>query len=171
MNSIILHIQAWLSRETALINDPNPLLVLAVILVVGYVCSRLARKLHIPIVTAQIAGGVFLGRYVLNLFRADAFAGFSAITNFALGFIGLTIGSHLNFRKLHNAGRRITLITLTDVIITPILIYCSLYYIIHLSFEVSMLIAAISITTAPSSTLHIIQERRGKGKSFPPKSR
>lgn len=163
MNKIIQHFQAWIAHETALINNPNPLLVLAVILVVGYICSRLARKLHIPVVTAQIAGGVILGKYILNLFRADAFAGFGAITNFALGFIGLTIGSHLNFRKLHNAGRRITLITLADVVITPILVFCSLYYFIHLSFEISLLIAAISITTAPGSTLHIIQEKRGKG--------
>ncbi len=76
MNKIIQHFQAWIAHETALINNPNPLLVLAVILVVGYICSRLARKLHIPVVTAQIAGVVILGKYVLNLFRADAFAVF-----------------------------------------------------------------------------------------------
>jgi mannitol/fructose-specific phosphotransferase system IIA component (Ntr-type) len=42
-------------------------------------------------------------------------------------------------------------------------VFCSLYYIIHLSLEISLLVAAISITTAPGSTLHIIQEKRGKG--------
>ena len=65
MNRIIQHFQAWFNHDTALINNPNPLLVLAVILVVGYICSRLARKLHIPVVTAQIVGGVLLANTFL----------------------------------------------------------------------------------------------------------
>ena len=163
MNNVIDHFQSWIRHETALISSPNPLLVLAVILVTGYVFTRIARKLHIPIVTAQIIGGVILGGYVLNLFREDAYTSFMPITNFALGFIGLTIGSHLDFRKLHNAGRRISLITLCDVILTPVIVFFALYYIAHLTIEVSLLIAAISITTAPGSTLHIIKEKRAKG--------
>ncbi|MBT4575317.1 MAG: PTS transporter subunit EIIA [Candidatus Cloacimonetes bacterium] len=161
--NIVEHLQHWLNHETALINDPNPLLVLAILLITGYVATKVASKLHIPTVTAQIVGGIVLGKYVLNLFQDDAFTAFAPITNFALGFIGLTIGSHMDFQKLRSAGKRISLITLTDVIITPIIIFFTLYYFAHLAFEVCLLISAISITTAPGSTLHIIREVRAKG--------
>jgi len=97
--------------------------VLSVILITGFIFTKLAQKLHIPIVTAQIVGGIVLGSYVLNLFQEEAFFSLVPITNFALGFIGLTIGSHLDFRKLHNAGKRIFLISITDVIITPIIVF------------------------------------------------
>ncbi|MDO9576859.1 MAG: cation:proton antiporter [Candidatus Cloacimonadales bacterium] len=159
----IEHIQAWWNHETVLITDPNPLLVLAILLLTGTILSRLAGKFHIPSVTAQIVGGIVIGQYVLNIFHTSAFSSFEPITNFALGFIGYTIGSHLNFRKLHNAGRRILLITFSDVIITPIIVFLALCYIAHLSFILSLLISVISITTAPGSTLHIVRELRAKG--------
>lgn len=163
MSNFIKQLQAWITHKTPLIIHTNPLLILAVILLTGYICTKLARKLHIPIVTAQILGGIIIGPYVLNIFPKNAFAGFAPITDFALGFIGLTIGSHLDFRKLHNAGKRIIYITIFDVIITPTIVFISLYYIAHLSLPVTLLISAISITTAPGSTLHIIKEKRAKG--------
>lgn len=163
MHLFIEHIQAWWNHETVLITDPNPLLVLAILLLTGTILSRLAGKFHIPSVTAQIVGGIVIGQYVLNIFHTSAFSSFEPITNFALGFIGYTIGSHLNFRKLHNAGRRILLITFSDVIITPIIVFLALCYIAHLSFILSLLISVISITTAPGSTLHIVRELRAKG--------
>lgn len=152
----IEHLQAWLHHETALIGDPNPLLVLAILLITGYAATKIVSKLHIPTVTAQILGGVILGRYVLNIFHEEAFTAFAPITNFALGFIGLTIGSHLDFQKLRNAGKRISFIAVSDVLITPVTVFFALYELADLSLEVSLLIAAISITTAPGSTLHII---------------
>jgi fructose PTS system EIIBC or EIIC component len=163
VNSFFAHLQAWWQHETVLITNPNPLLVLAVLLITGTILSRLARKFHIPSVTAQIVGGIILGHYVLNVFHTDAFSSFEPITNFALGFIGYTIGSHLNFRKLHNAGRRILLITFADAIITPIIVFVAMYYVAKLTLILSLLISVISITTAPGSTLHIVREMRAKG--------
>ncbi|MCD4819415.1 MAG: PTS sugar transporter subunit IIA [Candidatus Cloacimonetes bacterium] len=163
MNEIIIHLQSWLSKEIVLIPHPTPLLVLAIILLTGFVFTRIARKIKLPSVTAQIIGGIILGHYVLNIFHEESYQGFIPITNFALGFIGLTIGSHLNFTKLHNAGKRILFITITDVIITPILVFLSLFYIANLSFEISLIISAIAITTAPGSTIHIVKEKRARG--------
>jgi Kef-type K+ transport system membrane component KefB/mannitol/fructose-specific phosphotransferase system IIA component (Ntr-type) len=160
---MMAHIERWLHHETALITSPNPLLVLSVILMIGYVFTRIAGKLRLPAVTGQILGGVLIGHYVLNLFVEEAYQSFAPITNFALGFIGLTIGSHLDFRKLHNAGKRIILITLTDVVITPVIVYFSLHYLAGLSAVYSLLIAAIAITTAPGSTIHVVKEKRAKG--------
>ncbi len=96
---------------------------------IGYVCSRLAHKLHIPIVTAQIAGGVLLGKYVLNLFRADAFAGSTHTIKKWIGIslypiAGVAIGLILliennAFLKIYSS--EITAIVLTAVVVNELL--------------------------------------------------
>lgn len=163
MLTLFEHLKAWMNHETALITHPNPLFVLSFLLIVGYVFTRISKKLHIPTVTGQILGGILVGRYFINFFDSHSYENFESITSFALGFIGLTIGSHLNFRKLHNAGKRIFLITFFDVLITPVLVFLGLYYVADVSLQVSLLVAAISITTAPGSTIHIVHEMRAKG--------
>ena len=157
------HINLWLAGQTSLIREPTQLFVLAVLLLTGYIFTKVFRKLHLPIVTGQIVGGILLGHYVLNIFPEQAYKGFIPITNFALGFFGLMIGSHLDFRKLHNAGKRIVYITLADVLITPAIVFVSLHFLAGLSLIPSLIISVIAITTAPGSTLHIIKEKRAKG--------
>ena len=153
----------WLHHESALMEDVNILFVLAMILIVGFVFSRLAKKVHLPSVTMQIIGGIIIGPYLLNLFNPEIYHSFKPITNFALGFIGLAIGSHLDFRKLHNSAKRIFLITISDAIVTSALVFSALYWWAGLSLVSSLIIAAISITTAPGSTIHIVREKRAKG--------
>ncbi len=157
------HIHNWISHKEPLILSASPLLVLAVILTVGFVATRLGRKLKIPALTSQIIGGIIIGHYILNIFDDSSFSSFTQITNFALGFIGFSIGSHLDFVKLHNSGKRIVYITLFDAIFTPILVFVALFYLIGLRFEVSLILSIISITTAPGSIIHIVKENRAKG--------
>jgi len=157
------HIIEWFHHDTALVRSSNPLLVLAVLLITGYICAKVANKFKIPLVTVQILGGLILGHHVLNIFLDKAYDSFVPITNFALGFIGLTIGSHLDFRKLHNAGKRIFLISFLDLIFTFSIVYICLILFTKLDQNMILLIAVIAITTAPGSTLHIVKEKRAKG--------
>lgn len=157
------HFDAWLDKETALITNPTPLLVLAVLLVSGYVFGKLAKMIRLPAVTGQIFAGVIVGHYVLNLFGENSLKGFSPITNFALGFIGFTIGSHLDIRRLKSAGRRILSITLCDIIVTPLIVFGALHWIARVPFEPALLIAAIAAVTDPGALLHVVKEKRSKG--------
>ncbi|MCF7918805.1 MAG: cation:proton antiporter [Candidatus Cloacimonetes bacterium] len=153
----------WIHHERALLEEVNILFVLAVILIIGFIFSRLARKVKLPSVTMQIIGGIIIGPHLLNLFNPVIYESFKPITNFALGFIGLAIGSHLDFRKLHNSGKRIFLITFCDAMVTSMLVFSALYWLAGLSLVSSLIIAAISITTAPGSTINIVKEKRAKG--------
>jgi mannitol/fructose-specific phosphotransferase system IIA component (Ntr-type)/Kef-type K+ transport system membrane component KefB len=157
------HIHNWLAHREPLILSASPLLVLAVILFAGFIATRIGKKLKIPVITSQIIAGIVLGHYVLNIFGESSFTSFTQITNFALGFIGFSIGSHLDYVKLHNAGKRIVLITVFDVVFTPILVFIVLFYFLKLKFEVSMILSIIAITTAPGSIIHIVKEYRAKG--------
>jgi len=163
MNLFIEHIQAWINRDTALITGSSTLLVLAVLVITGVVFTRLAHKIKLPAVTGQIIGGIVIGHYVLNIFPESAYTSFVPITKFVLGLIGLMIGSHLDFRKLHNSGKRIIWITLTDILLVAPIVFVSLFYIAGMSLEISVLVSIISTATAPGSILHIIRESRSKG--------
>lgn len=153
----------WLQHERPLLEEVNVLFVMAIILLVGFLFSRIAKKVHLPSVTMQIIGGILIGPHVLNLFNAEIYDSFNPITSFALGFIALAIGSHLDFRRLHNSGSRIFLITISDVVITGSIVFVSLYYIAGMSLASALIISAIAITTAPGSTIHIVKEKRSKG--------
>ncbi len=163
MNKLEIFLHNWLVLHEPLISKPSPLLILAVILVVGSVFSRLGKKIKLPSITSQIIGGIFIGHYILNVFPSEAYESFNQITKIALGFVGLLIGSHLNFRKLANAKKRVISIVLADAFITPLLVFFVLYFVVKLELIVSLLLGVLSLLTAPGSTLHVIKEKKAKG--------
>lgn len=162
-NHIQQHFVSWFHKEISLFPDPNPLLVLAIIFLAGVLFTRISRKLKIPTITGQIFGGIFLGHYVLNIFSESDFEGFVPFTKFALGIIGLTIGSHFDLRKLHNSTGRILSIAFADALIVPIFSFLFLKYVISLDTDISLIVAAISTATAPGTIIHIVKEIRAKG--------
>ncbi|MCD4651940.1 MAG: PTS sugar transporter subunit IIA [Candidatus Cloacimonetes bacterium] len=85
------------------------------------------------------------------------------ITKFVLGLIGLMIGSHLDFRKLRNSGKRIIWITLVDILLVAPLVYTGLRFVAGMSIEISVFVSIIATATAPGSILHIIRETRAQG--------
>lgn len=163
LEQINAHLLSWLKKDVALLPDASPLLVLAIIFLTGVIFTRLSRKFKIPAITGQIFGGIIIGHYVLNIFSDAAFHGFAPFTKFALGIIALTIGSHFDFRKLHNSTARVLTIALADVIIVPTLTFIILRYVVQLNLSISLLVAAISTATAPGSIIHVVKEVRAKG--------
>ena len=85
----------------------DPLLTLAVILVAGTMLGWLAQRIRLPAVTGQIVAGILIGPAALALFDTESVEGLQPLTHFALALIGVTVGAHLNLRRLRNAGRRL----------------------------------------------------------------
>ncbi|MCD4829166.1 MAG: cation:proton antiporter [Candidatus Cloacimonetes bacterium] len=150
-------------REAPLVRGSSELFVLAVLVLTGLLFTRLARRVHLPAVTGQILGGILIGQYVLHIFDEQILLNFRPITNFVLGFIGLIIGSHLDFRKLHNAGRRIIWITVIDILLVAPLVFVTMRYMLRLDLYISLLVAVIAGATAPGSVLHVVKDRQARG--------
>lgn len=168
MNHLRTHLEQWIAGHSPLITSGAGgegliLIMLAVLVLTGILFTRLARRIHLPAVTGQILGGIIIGHYILNIFPENAYESFAPVTKFVLGLIGLTIGSHIDFRKLHNAGRRIIWIALFDLVLTIPLVYLGLRYIAGMTFHVSLIAAVIAGATAPGSVIHVINEKRSKG--------
>ncbi|MCG8571934.1 MAG: cation:proton antiporter [Spirochaetes bacterium] len=141
----------------------NPLLILSIILISGTVLGKLVYKLKLPGVTGQILAGIILGPYVLKILSVEVIHHFEPITDFALGLIAVTIGSHLNYRKLHNSWRRLSVIILSEIILVPICVFLPLKFILNLSLPVCLILSTIALETASGTIIHLIKEKRGKG--------
>ena len=89
------------------------MLVLALLLSGGIILGFLSKKIGLPGVTGQIVAGVLIGKSGFHLIDVEALdIGLRSVTEFALCLIAVTIGSHLNLRRFHNAYRRIVIIVL-----------------------------------------------------------
>ncbi len=160
---VICYHAAMLDALETLLKEGNPLFVLGVLLVSGFALGALAQKLKLPGMVGNIAAGILVGPHGLGLFSGERIHDFDAVTDFALCIFGFTMGTHLVLRQLHNAGHRIVSILLYETILVPTLIFTALYYGVGLDLPQSLLLAAIGLTTSPSTIIHIILHRRSKG--------
>ncbi len=145
----------------SLIHQPKPLLVLALILVVGVFSGALAKRFKLPSVTGQILAGICLGP-LFHVFDHDTVEGLAPIMSFALGLMAVAVGSHLNIAKLSNATRRLATLLVCEALITPVVVF-SVVLIYGVEWTTGLLIATIAISTAPATILAIVKETRSKG--------
>ncbi len=141
----------------------TPLLTVAIVLIAGLLGGAIARRARLPGITGQILIGVLLGP-VLRLIDPETVGSLRPITHFALGLIAVTVGNHLNVRRLRNAGRRLLALVLLETIITPALVLGALLLLPgHISLPLALLLAAVSVATAPATIVALVNETRSKG--------
>jgi Kef-type K+ transport system membrane component KefB/mannitol/fructose-specific phosphotransferase system IIA component (Ntr-type) len=140
----------------------NPLLVLAVLLASGVLSGALARRLRLPAVTGQILAGILLGPS-LHVFGGDVVHGLGSITHFALGLMAVAVGSHLVWPRLRNAARRLRWLLLFEVTCTPLLVLGAVSLHPQSTWPLAVLLATLSVSTAPATILALVKEARAKG--------
>ncbi len=145
------------------LHDAGPLLILAVVILVGVAFGELARRIRLPSITGQILGGVLLGQAGLDVFTTESLDRLQPLTHFALGLIAVTVGAHLNVSRLRNAGRRLFFLLLTESLVTPAIVFAVLWGFAGVSASPAILLATIAISTAPATIVSLVKETRSKG--------
>lgn len=146
-----------------MLDDANTLLILAVILVAGTISGAIAKRFHLPSVTGQILAGVIMGESVLHLLTEERLHSLDALVKFALGLMAVAVGSHLNFKRLRPARRRLFWLLLLEATLTPALVYFGVIAFTEATWYMAILLAAIAIETAPGTMLAIVKETESKG--------
>lgn len=141
----------------------QPLLILAAILVAGTTLGWLAQRVRLPAVTGQIIAGVLIGPAVLGVFDEASVAALQPLTHFALALIGVTVGAHLNVRRLRNAGRRLFWLIATESAITPALVVAALALASDASLTLMLLLGTLAVSTAPATIVALVRETRARG--------
>ncbi len=135
------------------------LLLVGLILLVGQAGANLLRMIKVPQVVGYILVGVLLGRSVFHLIDPTRLA---AVTGVALGLIGFTIGSQLNFKQLRKMGKSILWIAFLEAFGAFVLVGLSVWALTGKIYE-GLVFGALASATAPAATVDVLQEYRCKG--------
>ncbi|HHX74555.1 MAG TPA: hypothetical protein GX699_06600, partial [Firmicutes bacterium] len=90
-------------------------LALALLLLLGYLGGRLAKKVKLPMVAGYVLMGLIIGPSVLHIIPAKINSDFELIKTLGLGLIALMIGGELEIKKIRELGKVIAGITIVQV--------------------------------------------------------
>ena len=139
------------------------LLSVALMLMAGFLATRLTKLVGLPNVTAYIGAGILIGPCALNLIPADVAAGMDFITDMALAFIAFGVGKYLLLENLRSSGRRVIFITLAEALVAAAAVTLTMRFVFGLDLHFALLLGAIGSATAPASTIMTIRQYHAKG--------
>ncbi len=146
-----------------LVTEMDPLLIVSIILIAGFLGGWVAARLHVPRITGNMLAGLLVGPACLDLFpEMNVAATLQPLTNFAMGLITVSIGSTLSYRRIHNALRRIIAISVAEVFAAAILVTVA-FLLLGMDWQVAFAIGCIAASTAPATILALVREVRAKG--------
>lgn len=135
----------------------------AIIMVVGFLMTRITKLLKLPNVTGYILAGILIGPYCLNLIPGNIISGMGFISDIALAFIAFSVGEFFKFSSLKKSGMKIIVLTIFEAIMASIVVFVVMYFILHLNMAFSIVLAALASATAPASTIMTIRQTKAKG--------
>lgn len=156
---------------------------LAVILVAALIGGRFATFCRIPRVTGYLLAGLLIGPSFAELLHFPqlithyALDELQLISDVTLALILMNIGGQLRTENLRRWKQRIAIFSLTEVILTGLLVGVSIFIanqfivqqaVVGMSLEQTSLLfgvftGTISIATAPAATLMVIREYEAEG--------
>ena len=135
----------------------------ALMLICGFAMTRLTRLARLPNVTAYIISGILLGPYVLRLVPQPVIDGMDFLSDIALAFIAFSTGEFFRLSSLKKNGMKVVVITLLEAMMATVVVFCVMYFGLHLNLAFSIVLAALASATAPASTVMTIRQTGAKG--------
>ncbi|MCB2182271.1 MAG: cation:proton antiporter [Desulfobulbaceae bacterium] len=149
---------------------------LAVLLAVGMLAAKAGQKLKLPSVTGYILAGLLLGPSGIGLVTSDSIGHkLDHFTDIALMLIAFGIGEQIELRKLKSSAKTIGAIGFSETSGSFLFVATSTFFAAQLFgvnevfwgmndyLILSLLLGAISVATAPATTLHVMKEAKAKG--------
>lgn len=136
---------------------------ISVILMSGFLMTRITKKLRLPNVTAYIVAGILIGPYCLNIVPKSIISGTSFLSDIALAFIAFSTGQFFKFDILKKNGAKVICIALFEALLASILVFILTFFILRLNLAFSIVLAALASATAPASIMMTIRQTGAKG--------
>ena len=140
------------------------------VIIFSLIVARVLKKRGIPQVLGLIFGGFFL-QFLTFFTSSISVVTFPTppnplihylVTTTALGFIGYSIGAHLDPWKLRDASWGLVLILLGNTIGTFLIVTLVIGLVLQ-DFVIGILLGTIAMATAPASTAEVIREYKSYG--------
>ena len=143
---------------------PAVIISIAMMLIAGFLFTRVTKLLHLPNVTGYILAGIVIGPYCLNFIPKELSSGMSFISDIALAFIAFSVGEYFRLSAIKRNGKKVVVITLFEALVASVLVFVLTYFVLRLGFAFSMILAALASATAPASTLMTIRQTKARGR-------
>lgn len=136
---------------------------IALMLFLGFLGTRVTKRLKLPNVTAYILVGILIGPYVLDLIPMNIVSKMDFLSDIALAFIAFSTGEFFRLSVLKKNGWKVVIITVLESLMASLLIFIVMFWILKLNLAFSIVLAALAAATAPASTVMTIRQTGAKG--------
>lgn len=136
---------------------------IAIMLLCGFLMTRITKKLKLPNVTAYIIAGILIGPFGLDCIPKEIIKDTEFLADIALAFIAFSTGEFFKFSKLKSSAGKVVVITLAEALTASGAVFILMYFVLHLNLAFSAVLAALASATAPASTMMTIRQTKAKG--------
>jgi len=137
----------------------NIYVLVALVLILGFILGRILRKLRLTEILAYILSGIIIGQ-VLNFSPPEQFN--VIITGTTLALVAYIIGLSFSFAFLKRMGKQLVIILFVQVLMTFIAT-CGFVYLLTRDLPLSIILGSLAPATAPAGTIAVLRDLRAKG--------
>ena len=137
----------------------NIYVLVALVLILGFILGRILRKIRLTEVLAYILSGIIIGQ-VLNFSAPEQFN--VIITGTTLALVAYIIGLSFSFAFLKRMGKQLVIILIVQVLMTFIATG-GFVYLLTRDLPLSIILGSLAPATAPAGTLAVLRDLRAKG--------
>ncbi|MBR4993779.1 MAG: cation:proton antiporter [Lachnospiraceae bacterium] len=147
------------------VSSPVAMIIISIslMLFLGFLMTRLTKKLRLPNVTAYIVTGILIGPFCLNMIPDRVVTGMDFVPDIALAFIAFSTGEYFRISTLKKNGMKVVIITLLEALMASVLVFGVAYWVLNLNLAFSIVLGALASATAPASTVMTIRQTKAKG--------
>ena len=137
----------------------NIYVLVALVLILGFILGRILRKIRLTEVLAYILSGIIIGQ-VLNFSAPEQFN--VIITGTTLALVAYIIGLSFSFAFLKRMGKQLVIILIVQVLITFIATW-GFVYLLTRNLPLSIILGSLAPATAPAGTIAVLRDLKAKG--------
>jgi Kef-type K+ transport system membrane component KefB len=137
----------------------NIYLLVASILILGFIFGRILRRLGLTEILAYILAGIIIGQ-VLDFSPPAQFS--VVITGITLALIAYIVGLSFSFAFLKRMGKQMLIILIVQVVITVVATW-GFVYLLTKDLPLSITLGSLAGATDPAGTIAVLRDLRAKG--------
>jgi Kef-type K+ transport system membrane component KefB len=140
----------------------NHYVLVALVLILGFILGRILRKLRLTEILAYILAGIIIGQIGkhLDFSLPEQFS--IIITGITLALVAYIIGLSFSFAFLKRMGKQLVIILIVQVLMTFIAT-CGFVYLLTKDLPLSIILGSLAPATAPAGTIAVLRDLRAKG--------
>jgi Kef-type K+ transport system membrane component KefB len=137
----------------------NIYLLVALILILGFILGRILRRLHLTEILAYLVAGIVMSS-ALHFRPPGQFN--AIITATTLALVAYTVGLTFSFDFLRRMGRKVVIILVVEVLATSIGVG-GFVYLLKGDLPLAIILGSLAPATAPAGTIAVFRDLRSKG--------